>query len=344
MILSDDVKNKLLAIESELIEHEFPPQLVIENTSHCDQQCIHCSHKEMKRTKRHMSREVWNKIVEEVGREAPNTEIWPTFYGEALILGQELWDRIDYAAEVGCTNLVLNSNGGLLHRKDHITRVLNSPLKRFILSLDGFSKATYEKIRVWGQREQVYANVEELLRRKEESGQVYPAIICQFSVMEENEHELEDFIKYWKARGAEVKARPKLEWASVGTIKSDRIDHDTDFRIACPWGNNTMAIHQDGSVVACAIDYEGKVNVGNVADVSVKELWKNLGVELRRSHREHKWDEIPDICKNCRDWQTSGASYEEETTPDTRPFWFKPNQTDTLSEKQKPIWLASKAE
>jgi len=125
-------------------------------------------------------------------------------------MGEEIWDRIDYAAEVGCANLVLNSNGGLLLRLNHIDRILRSPLKRFILSLDGYTKETYEKIRYLGKWEETYAGVEELLRRKEASGGEFPAIICQFSLMAENEHEVEPFRKYWQDRGAEVKVRPSL--------------------------------------------------------------------------------------------------------------------------------------
>ena len=151
MKISEELEQKLIAIEGKLVEHEYPPQLIIENTSHCDQQCIHCSHKELIRSKRTMKRELWDKIVEEVGAESPNTEIWPTFYGEALVLGPEIWDRIDYAAKVGCDNLVLNSNGSQLHRKNHIERVLDSPLKRFILSLDGFTKETFEKVPYFGK-------------------------------------------------------------------------------------------------------------------------------------------------------------------------------------------------
>ncbi len=319
--------DKLLEIEGNLREHAYPPQLVIENTSACNQQCIHCSHRELIRPKRHMKRELWNKIVEELGRESPDTEIWPTFYGEALVMGNEIWDRIDYAAEVGCRNLVLNSNATVLHRKDHFNRILNSPLKRFILSIDGFSKEVYEKVRYLGKHDVTYANVEELLRRKQASGKMYPAITCQFSMMEDNEHEVELFRKYWKERGAEVKVRPKLEWTATGTVRSDRIDHDTQFRIACPWGNNTMAIHQDGSVVACAVDYEGRLKVGNASEFSIGELWRRLGEQLRRHHREHNWGKIPDICKGCRDWQTAGAEYEEETVPGTRPFWYKEKET-----------------
>lgn len=189
--ITDGHQRKLLDIESKLTEHRYPPQLVIENTSACNQQCIHCSHRELIRPKKHMKRELWNKIVEEIGREAPDTEIWPTFYGEALVMGDEIWDRIDYAAQVGCRNLVLNSNATLLHRKNHFERILKSPLKRFILSLDGFSKEVYEKVRYLGKWDEVYPGVEELLRRKKASGQVYPAIICQYSMMEDNEHEVE---------------------------------------------------------------------------------------------------------------------------------------------------------
>jgi radical SAM protein with 4Fe4S-binding SPASM domain len=275
-----------------------------------------------------MERAMWNKIVEEVGREAPDTEIWPTFYGEALSMADELWDRIDYAAEVGCRNIVLNSNGSLLLRKNHIERILKSPLKRFILSLDGLSKETYEKIRYLGKWDVTYPGVEELLKQKAAQGQTYPIIICQFSLMEENEHEVEAFREYWSSRGAEVKVRPKLEWTATGSIRSDRIDHETDFRIACPWGNNTMAIHQDGAVVACAVDYEGRFKVGNVQDASVKELWNRLGERLRKVHREHRWDDLPDICKGCGDWQTAGAEYEKQNLPGSRPFWYDPETTD----------------
>jgi len=171
--MREAAKNKLTTIESRLCDHSFPPQLVIESTSQCDQKCIHCSHKEMTRPKRKMERKLWDKIVEEVGREAPDTEIWPTFYGEALGMGEEIWDRIDYAAQVGCRNLVLNSNGGLLKRQNHIERILKSPLKRFIISIDGFTKETYEKIRYLGKHEKTYGGVEELLRQKQTSGNIY---------------------------------------------------------------------------------------------------------------------------------------------------------------------------
>lgn len=325
--LSSQVRHqRLLEIEASLSEHEFPPQLVIENTSYCNMRCIHCCHQEMIRPRRHMDEALWRKIVQEVGRELPECEVWPTFYGEALILGDTLWQRLDYAAGVGCRNLVLNSNGTLLGRNDNIRKLLRSPLRRFILSLDGLTKDTFEKIRVNGKREVVFPAVEELCRRRRDSGQMYPVIIAQFSVMKENAHEAEEFAQFWHARGVEVKFRPMLEWTAHGSVRTDTIDHETEFRIACPWGSSTMAVHQDGSVVACAIDYEGRFKATNLREASVRDAWAILREKLRAPHRSHRWSEVPDVCKGCGDWQSAGASYDVETVSRTRPFWYYANR------------------
>ncbi|MBF0370540.1 MAG: radical SAM protein [Magnetococcales bacterium] len=319
-------RQELLKIERDLVEHPFPPQLVVENTSYCNLKCSHCAHVEMTRELKHMAQDLWEKIVTEVAQEMPQCEVWPTFYGEAFLLKDKLWQRLDFAHQVGCENLVLNSNGTLLDRWDNIEKILDSPLKRFILSLDGLSKETFEKIRKPAKWAKVYPAVEKLCRRRLERGQDYPSITAQFSIMKENVHEVEDYRRYWQERGAEVKVRPMLEWGAQGSIRSDTIIHGDDFRIACPWANNTMAIHQDGTVVACAVDYDGRFVVGNIREMTVKEAWGILGEKLRVLHREHRWQELPELCQGCGDWQVAGAHYEEETLAGTRPFWFDPQQ------------------
>jgi MoaA/NifB/PqqE/SkfB family radical SAM enzyme len=269
-----------------------------------------------------MARDLWDKIVGEVGRESPDCELWPTFYGEALILGDELWSRLDTAREAGCRNLVLNSNGTLLNRNDNIEKVLCSPLRRFILSLDGLSRSTLERIRAKARWDEVYPAAEELCRRRRERGQRYPVIVAQFSVMKENAAEAEDFRRHWRARGAEVKIRPMLEWTATGSVRTETIDHEGALRITCPWGNNTMAIHQDGAVVACAVDYEGRFTIGNVRGISVRHAWRVLGERLRKPQRERRWRDIPAVCQGCGDWQVAGAEYDDQEIAGTRPFWW----------------------
>jgi len=300
---------------------------VIETTSRCNMLCRHCSHKEMRRPRADMPEPVFRKIVEEVAREMPECEIWPTFYGEALLLGDTLWRWLDYADAVGCCNIVLNSNGSLLGRM--IDQVLDSPLKRFILSLDGFRPETFRKIRVGGSRDKIFSAVEELLRRRETRGQKYPIIQCQYSIMEENESEVQEFTDYWQDRNAEVKVRRMLSWTSTGSIVVPGLSNKVPFRIACPWGNNAAAIHQNGNLVACAVDYEGRFVAGNVAEQSIKAIWQGKHkMHLRDPHRQHAWESIPAICQGCPDWQVVGAQYigEENEISGARPFWHPDKQ------------------
>ena len=101
----------LLKIEANLRESDFPPQIVCETTAVCNFRCRHCHHESLQRAKGHMTDELWTKIVEEVARKSPDVEFWPTFYGEALVLGKRLFRKIRQARALGMTNIVLNSNG-----------------------------------------------------------------------------------------------------------------------------------------------------------------------------------------------------------------------------------------
>jgi hypothetical protein len=82
-------------------------------------------------------------------------------------------------------------------------------------------------------------------------------------------------------------------------------------------------VGQNGDVVTCAVDYEGRLKAGNMARQSLKAVWADLGASLRRAHREHRWADLPEICQGCGDWQTAGAEYEPEQVPGTRPFWVR---------------------
>ncbi|MBI4718679.1 MAG: radical SAM protein [Planctomycetes bacterium] len=303
----------LLRIESQLREHDFPPQIVCETTAFCNFRCVHCHHEALERPKGHMSDALWSRIVTEVAREKPDAEFWPTFYGEALMLRDRLFARIRQARDLGLTNLVLNSNGSYC-RDGHNHDILTCGLRKFILSLDGLTKETFEHVRFTrdphGKFEPVYAGVRDLLelkRQLDDQGERTPTIICQFSKMERNEHEAEAFAEYWLGLGAEVKIREKLTW--TGYVAAENLTRKYTQRIACPWGNNTCAIHWNGDVVACAVDNEGRFVGGNVNQQSIREIWTTSMRAFRKAHRDHRWDDLPELCRQCIDWQAVGATY-----------------------------------
>lgn len=283
----------------------FPQQCVIEVTAGCDQDCIYCGRKTMERPKKTMKPELYKRIVDEIARENPFCEVWPTFMGEAVLLGERLFELIRYTREVGCQKITLNSNGNRLTEKN-IDGILTCGLDRFILSCDGHTKETYEKIRVGGKFERLYGGIDLLLDTMRKRNLTRPLIELQFSVFEENEHEVEDFKAYWLERGVVVKSRPKVYWSGKVEGGEHRVTTGPE-RVPCLWAMDTMAIHWNGSVVMCAIDCDGKYLAGSAAQQSLKDIWNGPLRYIRDLHLQKRFRELPEVCRKCTDWNVKKA-------------------------------------
>ena len=293
----------LREVEKRLEDYPFPPQIVLETTAFCNQKCIHCAHKTMMRKKGNMDMSLFKKIIEEIADKDRDAEVWMTFYGEALLLRYKLHYMIEYAKKRGLEYVILNTNAMLLNSEmGHM--LIDSGLDRLIFSVDGFTKETYEKIRVRGDRDVVFGNIVnfvELMRRRRAKR---PMVEVQYSVMEENEHEVEDFKKFWFERGVNIKIREKLTW--TGSVEANNLKAGIP-RIACPWAMRACGILWTGDMVGCAVDYEGGFIAGNVTNSSIEEVWRGRHRDFRKIHIEHRFDELPRICSTCLDWQAVGA-------------------------------------
>lgn len=294
----------LAGVESRQRLHDFPPQVVIETTAACNLTCSHCSHDAMTRPKGHMPMALYKRIVDEIAERAPETEVWPTFYGEAFVLEYRLFYMLQYAKQRGLTNLVLNTNGTRFS-SETAQWVIESGLDLVMFSLDGFSAPVFEAIRVGASRDEVYANVEGLLELKAKLGAMKPRVEVQFSMMDANAHEADAFKAHWLARGADVKIREKLTW--TGTVEASNLDASLP-RIACPWALRTCAIQWTGDVVACAVDYDARFVAGNVNTESIHAVWNGGHRRLQQLHLEHAFDALPAPCHDCLDWQVAGGA------------------------------------
>src|SRR3990172_7113832 len=198
----------LKRIEAGLREYEFPPQIVIETTAYCNYKCLMCAHKDMTRAKGKMPMSLYKKIIGEIAAEERNTEVWMTFYGEALHLGYRLYYMIQFAKLAGLSNVVLNTNAMLLSAET-ADWLIDSGLDHLIVSMDAYKKETYERIRNGGNFGVVRSNVINMLDKLRKRDLTRPKMIMQFSVMDENEREVDDFKSFWLSQGAHVKVREK---------------------------------------------------------------------------------------------------------------------------------------
>jgi pyruvate-formate lyase-activating enzyme len=292
---------KLAEIAQTLHLLPFPTRFAVEISAECNLACAMCHHPSMRRPKGRMPFELWKKCADEVAQVSPDTQCWFSFCGEPLLEPDLLLKMLTYGKQVGLHSLNINSNGMLLGPK-LAERILDSGADSIVFGVDGFSAATYEKIRIRGRRNVAYANIEHLLQLRQARGSG-PEIFVQFIEMPENQHELEPFKAHWQSHGANLKIRKMMSWGGqFGTPLNVPLQE----RIPCPWGLTMLHVFWDGRVPRCSGDTEGAESVGNAWDDSLTTLWGRLA-DFHRKHLEHRFDELPEPCQRCKDWMTGAA-------------------------------------
>jgi len=292
---------ELSKIAQTLQELPFPTKFAVEVTAHCNLACAMCHHPAMQRPKGRMPLELWKRCADQVAAASPRTQCWFSFCGEPLMEPDLLLRMLEYGKSAGLCSLNLNTNGILL-TPDLAGPVLDSGVDRIVFGVDGFSQDTYGRIRIRGDRDVLYSNIEHVLRDRaaRRSG---PEIQVQFIEMDENMRELKAFKAYWLERGATVKVRNKLSWG--GKFDTPQCI-PPDERIACPWAMTMMHVFWDGRVPRCPGDTEGDEGAGNAWDEPLAVLWRRLG-SYRNLHLKHEFDKLPGRCQDCKDWMTGAA-------------------------------------
>lgn len=308
-------------LEKKFKKTEFPLNIALEITNHCNLNCIMCNNDKLTRPRGYISMSLYKKIIDEVAAESPNTRIWLDFLGEPMLVRWKLYYMIDYAKKRGCTNVCINSNG-LLWTHELSEMMLDSGIDYISLDCDGYSKEVYEKIRRGGNRDTFYSNIEYLLEEKRRRGSK-TIIDIKVIEMEENKDEVDLILNHWRERGAWTAVRRCVTWCGKfenGT-QNDQLE-----RIACGNGVGSCAITWDGDVLECIMESECKNIYGNINNSTIKEIWAKRNREFVDLHLQHRWDELSENCRNCTDWMVIGEKrYDENGKERNREYDIQKN-------------------
>ncbi len=294
-------------LERRFKKTEFPLNVAIEITNYCNLNCIMCNNDKLTRPKGYINMFMYKKIIDEVAQESPNSRIWLDYLGEPMLAGWKLYYMIDYAKKKGCTNICINSNG-LLWTHELSDMMLDSGVDYISLDCDGYTKEVYEAIRRGGNRDIFYSNIEYLLQEKKRRNSK-TIVDVKVIEMEENKHEVDQIMQYWRERGAWTAVRRCITWCGKfdNGLENGQIE-----RIACGNSVATCAISWDGNVVECPWDSDARNVFGNIANASIKEIWAKRNKEFVDLHLQHRWDELSESCRNCTDWMIIGENRYDE--------------------------------
>jgi len=287
-----------------------PTIFAVESTNLCNLNCKMCTRREMKRPVGMMDFGLFRKIVDEAKKGGTEFLILHEM-GEPL-LHPKITEMIDYCEDNGI-RAGISTNATLLTEKIG-KKLLKSKLSEITLCMDGATKKTYEKIRQGANYETVKKNILRFLEMKKKSGNTRMKAIVQLIEMDETVDEKEKFLEEWKKTSADKIFFKKFStWADqVEGIKElagqkHRYMNKLDAkRPPCfiPW--QSVVVLWDGKVVPCCIDFDGKIELGDLTKQTLAEIWNGEPMKkLRKSHIDRKFY---GTCSNCIEYYSYATS------------------------------------
>lgn len=285
--------NKLIESKMKKFE-EVPFRVMIENTNFCNANCVFCTHRKMERAKGIIEFSLFRNIIDECKSLGIN---YITIYG----FGEPLIDtnfpkKVEYAKSKGIERVTTNTNGFLLDDKKSL-EIINAGLDEICISIDAATSGTYKKIQRGLNFNTVEKNILSFIRLRDRLGQEKPIVILSYVEFEMNKRETTQYISKWKNVVDYVSISQIHNWA--GDVKVSNISNSTEVRYPCRLLWTDMVVNWNGDVPLCCIDYEGKLILGNVKTLSLKEIWSGKQLmKIREHHKNREFDKIS-LCARC---------------------------------------------
>jgi radical SAM protein with 4Fe4S-binding SPASM domain len=218
-----------------------------------------------------------------------------------------LFGQIEYAKSAGVPILGISTNATLLDRKN-ANAILDSPLDRILIAVDGARKETYEAVRKSSSFtfEQVRANIEQFLALKLERRQATPETTLSIIVMEDNKDQLQAFADHWTQRGADkILFKPFTAWGNqtddfthLAAAEQRELLQRALRPHPCRYLWESVVIAWDGRVVPCCFDYNATMVMGDLRTQTLAEIW-NSEDYVRFRRMELEGTNASSLCRNC---------------------------------------------
>jgi radical SAM protein with 4Fe4S-binding SPASM domain len=298
-------------ISSRLVRKPYiagmPVSAGIELTNYCNLKCPECSSgsERMTRARGFMDPELYKKFISESGPYLYNINLY--FQGEPMLHPQ----FFEFATGSGKTKLTVSTNGHFLS-EENCSRLAGSGIGKLIVSLDGMDNETYLKYRVGGDRGKVMAGIEhvsrEIHRKKSKM-----KLEIQFLVNRYNESQIPQVKNFAARMNASLKLKSMQiidqqnadQWMpGSDKFRRYRKEENGSFRLRNPLKNNCLRVWMnpvitwDGKIVPCCFDKDADHIMGDLNNMSFREIWHGQKFrKFRRSLLENRGK--IEICRNC---------------------------------------------
>jgi MoaA/NifB/PqqE/SkfB family radical SAM enzyme len=273
---------------------DFPLHLDVEVTNTCNLRCKMCFVDFSADTGKFIDFKLFRKIMDQ-GAEHGLRSVKFNYRGEPT-LHRNLPEMVAYAKRSGVVEAMFNTNATRLTR-ELSERLVAAGLDKIIISLDGITPGTYNRLRVGADYHKVVANILGLLEVRKSLGSATPTVRVQMVCMQENRGEIAGFIGLWKSRADQVGLiRYRRQREDQG---GEGIADYQEFARPCHQIFQRMVVGCDGIATMCCGDVRRQIVLGDVRQTPLAELWKSVILEqVRERHRCGEYGKVPP-CVGC---------------------------------------------
>ncbi len=281
----------------------------LEVTSACSADCRFCPRDELPDTKTFISMDTVNRLANELRQYDDPKEVVLCGIGEST-LHPELDQIVDTLRRAGARVLLTTHGGHMTTKKfEHLVK---QGIVEFHFSINAATAQTHRKI----MRLKVFDRiVKNLLEMIEVQALSYPdvAILVSFVVCEDNAHEVDEFVDFWRDKGVHKiwlhptnnragLVSPEAKSVHMGAInqryaKDDHVivdvfGHYEEQEDLCKIARSMIFLSADGQMRLCALDYGRTTNYGSLADKSLHEMHAAKLMDCLLGRNDH-------LCGGC---------------------------------------------
>lgn len=274
-----------------------PFNLVIETSNFCNARCLMCPYPIMKREKKIMDREIFEKIISRTKKEPlPPNKVFFSGMGEPLI-DPQIVERIGAFKKLGCF-VKIYTNASLLTPKIS-QQLVDLDLDEMNISFNGVTPEQYQKVMGLNFAKTV-KNINELLKIKKRANSQLPIVRISSIITKENERDIQKHIQNWLGKVDSVTVSLPHEWGGAVKVDAQRQFQKTQRTYPCRSLWHTFNIDSSGNFVICCRDFESQYILGNVHSYSFADIQKSPALkDFQQAHLKFSQNQLPKICQNC---------------------------------------------
>lgn len=303
----------------DIIPLKKPFTLLIEPSNYCNFKCVSCfqslkSKNYLTENRGFMSMELYQNIIEQFQHwEGDKLKVLKlSLYGEPLT-NPQFGEMLKIAKEAEIAERIETTTNASLLTEELCEQLVKYEIDYIRVSIYGGNQKRYEEVTGCPQVsiDKIWNNLKMIQDFKKEQHKEKPFVSAK--MLDTYSEENEEFLERFQSVADEVYIDKPHNWVAsdeksfIGSLYGDEqedalkkdLQQTYQKRIACPMAFTTLAIRSNGEVSPCCVDWIGGTNLGNMKNISIREIWDgDVMYEFRKMQLENRRNENPS-CRNC---------------------------------------------